>query len=164
MKRRLSLVISTIGDPKSHLHGRTHHWNGPCQPRQVWTFIENFKKNSVIVLTTHSIEEADVLGDRIAIMAHGRLRAIGNSISLKNKYRAGYRISVITDNPNEMKRHVSAQVPNARLEDDSAGALIYQFPISSTYAIPGFVKWLEENREGLTKAWGISQTTLEKSS
>ena len=81
------------------------------------------------------------LGDRIAIMAHGRLRAIGNSISLKNKYGAGYRISIVTDptRVSETKSVVSSRVPGVILEDDSAGALIYQFPISSTSAIPDFV-------------------------
>jgi ABC-type multidrug transport system ATPase subunit len=134
----------------------------PVNRRHVWSFIENFKKNRVIILTTHSMEEADVLGDRIAIMAHGQLLAVGNSISLKNKYGAGYRISVITDSSAEMKTQVSSRVPGAVLEDDSAGALIYQFPLSSTPSIPEFVKWLEENRSGLVKAWGISQTTLEE--
>jgi len=40
----------------------------------VWAFIEKFKRNRVIVLTTHSMEEADILGDQIAIMALGKLR------------------------------------------------------------------------------------------
>jgi hypothetical protein len=39
------------------------------------------------------MEEADILGDRIAIMARGQLRAIGNSIRLKQKYGSGYQVS-----------------------------------------------------------------------
>ncbi|KAI9363393.1 hypothetical protein DFJ73DRAFT_511027 [Zopfochytrium polystomum] len=162
MKRRLSLVISTIGDPKVVFMDEPTTGMDPVNRRHVWSFIETFKKDRVMILTTHSMEEADVLGDSIAIMAHGRLRAIGNSIFLKNKYGAGYRISVITDHSDRMKAAIAERVPGARLEDDAAGALIYQFPISSTPAIPGFVKWLEANAEGLVKAWGISQTTLEE--
>lgn len=45
-----------------------------------------------IVLTTHSMEEADVLGDRIAIMARGRLRCIGSSIHLKHRFGSGYQV------------------------------------------------------------------------
>ena len=45
-----------------------------------------------IILTTHSMEEADILGDRIAIMARGRLRAIGSSIRLKARYGSGYQV------------------------------------------------------------------------
>ncbi|KAJ3034928.1 ATP-binding cassette sub- A member 1 [Rhizophlyctis rosea] len=164
MKRRLSLVISTIGDPKIIFMDEPTTGMDPVNRRHVWEFVEKFKKGRVIVLTTHSMEEADVLGDRIAIMAHGRLRAIGNSISLKNKYGAGYRISIVTDpaRVNETKGVVSSRVPGVVLEDDSAGALIYQFPISSTNAIPEFVKYLDADPDGLIRAWGISQTTLEE--
>jgi ABC-type multidrug transport system ATPase subunit len=135
--------------------------------RHVWSFIEKFKKGRVIILTTHSMEEADVLGDRIGVMAHGRLRAIGNSIALKNKFGDGYRLSVITDNPAKMKAEISALMPNATIEDDSAGALSYRFPYSGVSQIPRFIRWLEEKKkmeqsEGLVKTWGISQTTLEQ--
>ncbi|KAJ3117495.1 ATP-binding cassette sub- A member 1 [Phlyctochytrium bullatum] len=162
MKRRLSLVISTIGDPRVIFMDEPTTGMDPVNRRHVWSFVEKFKANRVIVLTTHSMEEADVLGDRIAIMAHGRLRALGNSIALKAKFGAGYRISVITSQADVVKRTVANMVPNAKLEDDSAGALIYQFPLASTPAIPAFVAWLEENSNGVVKAWGISQTTLEE--
>ena len=162
MKRRLSLVISTIGDPRVIFMDEPTTGMDPVNRRHVWSFIEKFKAGRCIVLTTHSMEEADVLGDRIAIMSHGRLRAIGNSIFLKNNFGAGYRISVITDESEKMKNVVAKMVPNARLEDDAAGALIFQFPISSTPSIPAFVKWLEANELGIVKAWGISQTTLEE--
>ena len=49
-----------------------------------------------IVLTTHSMEEADVLGDRIAIMARGRLRCIGSSIHLKHRFGSGYQVQLQT--------------------------------------------------------------------
>ncbi|KAI9204486.1 uncharacterized protein BJ171DRAFT_424289 [Polychytrium aggregatum] len=165
MKRRLSLVISTIGDPKIILMDEPTTGMDPVNRRHVWGFIEKFKENRVIILTTHSMEEADVLGDRIAIMAHGRLRALGNSIALKNKYGAGYRISIMVDSNNvaTVKEQVQSRIADAILEDDSAGALIYQFPIASTPAIPDFVKWIEANVETkVIKGWGISQTTLEE--
>ncbi|KAJ3287593.1 ATP-binding cassette sub- A member 1 [Borealophlyctis nickersoniae] len=163
MKRRLSLVISTIGDPKIVFMDEPTTGMDPVNRRHVWSFIEKFKKGRVIVLTTHSMEEADVLGDRIAIMAHGTLRAIGNSIALKNKFGAGYRIAMISDasHSDMLKQEVASRVPGASLEDDAAGALIYQFPIASTGSIPEFVRWLEGNAS-VVKTWGISQTTLEE--
>lgn len=66
----------------------------PISRRHVWDIIERAKKGRAIVLTTHSMEEADILGDRIAIMARGSLRCIGSSLRLKNKFGAGYCISV----------------------------------------------------------------------
>lgn len=66
----------------------------PITRRYVWDIIETAKKGRAIVLTTHSMEEADVLGDRIAIMAKGRLRCIGTSIHLKSRFGSGYVVNV----------------------------------------------------------------------
>jgi ABC-type multidrug transport system ATPase subunit len=44
----------------------------PISRRYVWDIIQDAKKGRAVVLTTHSMEEADILGDRIAIMARGR--------------------------------------------------------------------------------------------
>lgn len=95
MKRRLSLVISTIGDPKIIFMDEPTTGMDPVNRRHVWSFVEKFKKDRVIILTTHSMEEADVLGDKIAIMSKGRLVAINNSIALKNKFGSGVILCLI---------------------------------------------------------------------
>ncbi|KAF9918705.1 ATP-binding cassette sub- A member 1 [Lobosporangium transversale] len=145
MKRRLSMVISTLGDPKIIFLDEPTTGMDPTNRRHVWSFIEKFKQGRIIILTTHSMEEADILGDRICVMAHGRLRAIGNSIHLKNKFGAGYRISLVTDPSNTalVKSIIESKVPGCILKDDSAGALLYQFPPSSMSSIPKLVQWLE---------------------
>ena len=48
----------------------------------------------VIVLCTHFMEEADILGDRIAVMAHGSLRVAGSSLYLKNRFGLGYHLTM----------------------------------------------------------------------
>ena len=50
----------------------------PMSRKHVWDMIQRIKKGRSIVLTTHSMEEADALGDRIGIMSHGTLIAIGS--------------------------------------------------------------------------------------
>ena len=57
----------------------------PVTRRSVWDCISRAKKGRVIILTTHSMEEADILGDRVAIMSGGKLTCIGSSLHLKNK-------------------------------------------------------------------------------
>ena len=64
----------------------------PISRRHVWDIITAAKPGRAIVLTTHSMEEADVLGDRIAIMARGSIRALGSSLRLKQKYGSGYQV------------------------------------------------------------------------
>ncbi|KAF9207623.1 ATP-binding cassette sub- A member 1 [Haplosporangium sp. Z 27] len=170
MKRRLSMVISTLGDPKIIFLDEPTTGMDPTNRRHVWSFIEKFKQGRIIILTTHSMEEADILGDRICVMAHGRLRAIGNSIHLKNKFGAGYRISLVTDPSNTefVKSQIESKVPDCILKDDSAGALLYQFPPTSMSSIPRLVEWLESNgststnTNPLIQGYGISQTSLEE--
>ncbi|KAG8100837.1 hypothetical protein GUJ93_ZPchr0013g35370 [Zizania palustris] len=113
MKHMLSVAIAVIGDPKLVFLDepatgmdpitRRHVWdiieeakNGmdPVTRRHVWDIIEEAKKGRAIVLTTHSMEEADVLSVRIAIMAKGKLWCIGTSIRLKSKFGTRYIANV----------------------------------------------------------------------
>ncbi len=77
MKRRLSIAISLIGDPKIVYLDEPTTGMDPVTRRDVWTSIQKAKEGRVIMLTSHSMEEADVLGDKIGIMSHGRMQALG---------------------------------------------------------------------------------------
>lgn len=48
-----------------------------------------------MILTTHFMDEADVLGDRIAIMAGGRLQCVGTPYFLKKHYGIGYKMTIV---------------------------------------------------------------------
>ncbi|KAK7317242.1 hypothetical protein RJT34_01301 [Clitoria ternatea] len=90
MKRRLSVAIALIGDPKLVILDEPTTGMDPITRRHVWDIIENAKRGRAIILTTHSMEEADILSDRIGIMAKGRLRCIGTSIRLKSRFGTGF--------------------------------------------------------------------------
>ncbi|KAF6159975.1 hypothetical protein GIB67_033059 [Kingdonia uniflora] len=94
MKRRLSVAIALIGDPKLVILDEPTTGMDPITRRHVWDIIEDAKKGRAIVLTTHSMEEADILSDRIAIMAKGKLRCIGTSIRLKSRFGTGFITTV----------------------------------------------------------------------
>ena len=96
MKRRLSVGISAMGNPKLFLDEPTTGLD-PLSRRRVWAMIERLKEGRVIVLTTHSMEEADSLSDKIGILSSGRLRALGSSFFLKNKFGGGYTITLTCD-------------------------------------------------------------------
>jgi len=164
MKRRLSMIISTIGDPRVILLDEPTTGMDPVNRRYVWRFVEEFKKNRCILLTTHSMEEADALGDSIVIMSRGFVKAYGDSIHLKNKFGNGYRISVLVSSENieNFKAIASQMVPGIHLADDSAGALIYDLSYDQANYIPKFVKYLDENPDQYVNSWGMSQTTLEE--
>jgi ATP-binding cassette subfamily A (ABC1) protein 3 len=63
----------------------------PKARRQVWQMIKKLKRGRVVLLTTHAMEEADALADRIAVMCDGEISCVGSSLFLKNTYSDGYR-------------------------------------------------------------------------
>ena len=65
----------------------------PETRRGIWSLIQREKQGRCVVLTTHSMEEADVLCDKTGIMAHGRLKALGGSQHLKTKFSDGFKLS-----------------------------------------------------------------------
>ena len=75
-------------------HGRRALRGGSAACRFTWDVIRKNRAGRVIVLTTHSMEEADLLADRIAIMARGRVVAEGTSADLKSRYGVGYTLTM----------------------------------------------------------------------
>ena len=96
MRRRLSIGIALLGDPKIVFLDEPTTGMDPCTRREVWDMIEKCKKGRVILLTTHSMEEADILGDRVCVMSHGRIQALGKSTGMSKRFGQGKgRTSVI---------------------------------------------------------------------
>jgi ATP-binding cassette subfamily A (ABC1) protein 3 len=58
--------------------------------RQLWNLLREYKQERVILLTTHYMDEADILGDRIGILKSGKINALGTSMFLKSKFGVGY--------------------------------------------------------------------------
>ena len=63
--------------------------------RGLWDMLKNYRNNRIIILTTHYMDEADVLGDRIGIMAKGKIVCLGTSLFLKNRFGAGYKLTMV---------------------------------------------------------------------
>ena len=66
----------------------------PETRRFMWNYIDKVKKGRAIVLTTHSMEEADALCNSIGIMIRGQMRALGTSQELKSNHGEGFMVSV----------------------------------------------------------------------
>ena len=58
----------------------------PVARRAVWDVVLAQRRGRTILLTTHFMEEAEVLADRLAILAHGRLQCCGSPLFLKHRY------------------------------------------------------------------------------
>ncbi len=101
MKRRLSVAVSSIGNPRIIFMDEPTTGMDPVSRRSVWALIQKLKKNKLVILTTHAMEEADILSDRIAIVCDGKLKCVGSPLYLKNTFGDGYRITIVCEPGNE---------------------------------------------------------------
>eukprot|EP01099_Mayorella_cantabrigiensis_P008065 TRINITY_DN7427_c0_g1_i1.p1 TRINITY_DN7427_c0_g1~~TRINITY_DN7427_c0_g1_i1.p1 ORF type:complete len:285 (+),score=50.59 TRINITY_DN7427_c0_g1_i1:164-1018(+) len=166
MRRRLSVAIAFIGNPSIVFLDEPTTGMDPISRRQVWEIIKEAKKGRTIVLTTHSMEEADVLGDRIGIFGKGRLRCIGTTLHLKNKFGAGYRVVIqcAVDKLEQVQQFVLTEVPEARIGAVIGGFLSFDFPAKGgDLGMADFFALLETRREELQILdIQLSLTTLEE--
>ena len=94
MKRRLSVAISLVSDPKIIYLDEPSTGLDPENRRQLWDILSAQKGKRAIILTTHSMEEADVLCNRIGIVADGILRCVAPQVRLKSIYGGGYHLFI----------------------------------------------------------------------
>ena len=110
------------------------------------------------------MEEADFLGDSIAIMHSGKLRANGSSLFLKNRFGKGHTISLLTDPANADAVEAAArELPGSEILSSAAGNISVSLPRHAASGIPAlFQKLMPGAGPPLISEWGISNTTLEE--
>ncbi|XP_011879850.1 PREDICTED: retinal-specific ATP-binding cassette transporter-like [Vollenhovia emeryi] len=89
-QRRLCLGMALIGDASILILDEPTSGMDPETRRDTWDIILKLRGEKTILISTHNMEEADILGDRIAIMHAGRLRSYGTAMFLKKQYGHGH--------------------------------------------------------------------------
>jgi len=105
-KRKLSVAIAMICNPPIILLDEPSTGMDPEARRFMWGVIHRIsinKKKSTIIMTTHSMEEAETLCKRIGIMVDGQFKCLSTSDEIKEKYGYGYEINLQINNPNLSK-------------------------------------------------------------
>merc|ERR1712070_35956 len=92
----------------------------PASRHRLWDVIAQSKGKNSILLTTHSMEEADLLCDRIGIMGDGKMMCVGTAPDLKRRFGAGYKLSINLSSKsnaasNAAETFVKALLPSASL-------------------------------------------------
>ncbi|GAM27253.1 hypothetical protein SAMD00019534_104280 [Acytostelium subglobosum LB1] len=163
MRRRLSVAIGIIGEPKVVILDEPTTGIDPANRRYIWKLIKSIKKDKLILLTTHSMEEADALGDKILIMDQGQLSGCGTSLHLKDRYGSGYKLHLITTDLEKTQEFVRSHLPDAALDRINSMNIIYTIP-TMDQNFSNFLKLLATNTnniEALITDWQIQNTTLE---
>lgn len=94
LRRRLEVAIAFVAGSKTVILDEPTSGVDPYNRMKIWDIILEFRKSRTILLTTHYLEEADVLSDRIAIIHQGKLQCCGSSLFLKNKFGSGYILTI----------------------------------------------------------------------
>ncbi|EQC39389.1 hypothetical protein SDRG_03591 [Saprolegnia diclina VS20] len=166
MKRKLSLAIALLGDSKIVFLDEPTSGMDPYSRRSSWEIIMNNRMNRIVVLTTHFMDEADILGDRIAIMAEGQLRCVGSSLFLKNRYGAGYNFALVrteTCDTTALIAFVQSHIPVAKVLSNVGTEMSFQLPLDHAPSFAAMFADLEAQSSDLgVLSYGISVTTLEE--
>ncbi|ELK38567.1 ATP-binding cassette sub-family A member 3 [Myotis davidii] len=166
MKRKLSVIIALIGDSKVVILDEPTAGMDPASRRTTRDLLQQYKRGRTILLTTHYMDEADILGDRIAIMVKGSLRCCGSSLFLKNIYGVGYHIVIVKAphcNVEEISKLIYYHIPSAALEKNVMNELSFLLPKEYTHRFEALFTDLERRHTELGIAsFGVTITTMEE--
>lgn len=169
MLRKLCLANAIIGNTKLLILDEPSSGLDPESRRDIWNILLKLKKDHTILITSHFMEEADVLGDKIAIMETGELIAYGTSMFLKHYYGSGYTLKMLKSNDcnkfdrtsvhNTIKRHI----PSAEQKSSVEPLYCMTLPFKDKNKYGEMLRELELNKSlyGI-ESLSITNTTLEE--
>mmetsp|Transcript_24031 Transcript_24031/g.36977 ORF Transcript_24031/g.36977 Transcript_24031/m.36977 type:complete len:196 (-) Transcript_24031:3206-3793(-) len=94
-KRKLSVALALVTDSKIVFLDEPTSGMDLTARRRLWNMLKEYRKDRIIILTTHNMDEADLLGDRVGMMKNGRLVCLGTSRFLKDKFKQRYQLKVL---------------------------------------------------------------------
>lgn len=165
-KRKLSVGIAMIGGSKLVLLDEPTSGMDLTARRKIWDMLKNNKDDRILILTTHFMDEADILGDRIAIMAGGQIKCCGGSLFLKRRFGVGYNLVIAKESkePNpEIDRFVMDRIPEAIKLSEVSSEVTFQIPQTESSKFEDFFTELDQSLRDLRiKSYGVGVTTLEE--
>jgi ATP-binding cassette, subfamily A (ABC1), member 3 len=96
--------------------------------RKLWEMLKKNKAGKIVILTTHYMDEADILGDRIAIMAEGDVQCNGSSLFLKNRYGVGYNLTIAKmgrDLAPQIDKFIIDRIPTSKKMQEVSSEILY---------------------------------------
>jgi ABC-2 type transport system ATP-binding protein len=113
MKRRLNLIIGLVHDPDILFLDEPTAGLDPQSRRMIWDYIFELKeRDKSIFLTTHYMDEADILSDRLAIIDHGKIIAQGTPEHLKETIGKGDVLNFRIEGPSQKIKDTTHQIKN----------------------------------------------------
>lgn len=163
MKRRLNLALALIHSPEIVVLDEPSEGLDPQSRRVLWNFINSLRddEGKTVILTTHLMDEADKLSDRIAIIDHGKLLRLDTPENLKKEIGEGDVVEIILSNPEENKDALN--ILKEMEEIESAIEISNKLDVRALNAVsklPAIMKNLEEEKISIEDL-SVRQNTLE---
>uniref|UniRef100_A0A3P8YRG0 P-type phospholipid transporter n=1 Tax=Esox lucius TaxID=8010 RepID=A0A3P8YRG0_ESOLU len=128
MQRKLSVAIAFVGGSSIVILDEPTAGVDPYARRGIWELLLKYKQGRTIILSTHHMDEADILGDRIAIISHGKMCCYGSSLFLKKYFGSGYYLTLASST--RMTNLISV----LQVTDDSRAASVDEGIASQTWS------------------------------
>jgi ATP-binding cassette subfamily A (ABC1) protein 3 len=149
-KRKLQLAMMFTGGSKVCCVDEVSSGLDPLSRRKIWEILLAERGDRTFLLTTHFLDEADVLADYVAILSRGVLKTMGTSVQLKHEVGAGYHVTYPKD------AQVKPPLNAVKKPAPSEGMVQYQF----ANALPA-TKFIDILRDHGVKNYDIVGPTLE---
>uniref|UniRef100_A0AAR2KPX3 ATP-binding cassette sub-family A member 2 n=1 Tax=Pygocentrus nattereri TaxID=42514 RepID=A0AAR2KPX3_PYGNA len=127
MKRKLSVAIAFVGGSRAVILDEPTAGVDPYARRAIWDLILKYKQGRTILLSTHHMDEADLLGDRIAIISHGKLKCCGSPLFLKSTYGDGYKLTLVKKQSDSNAAGECSSVPPSSALSPCSESRVTQF-------------------------------------
>ncbi|KAF7243621.1 ATP-binding cassette sub-family A member 12 [Varanus komodoensis] len=177
MKRKLSISIALLGGSKVVILDEPTTGVDPCSRRSIWEIISKNKKGRTIILSTHHLDEAEVLSDRVAFLESGGLQCCGSPFFLKETFGSGYHLTLTKKkssifneaedcDTSAVTAMIQSHLPDACLKEDIGGELVYMLPPFNSKVSSAYQSLLRGLDNGLSNlhigCYGISDSTMEE--
>ncbi|CAM9472264.1 unnamed protein product [Scytosiphon promiscuus] len=140
-KRKLSVALALTGSPALCILDEPTSGMDPYSRRFTWDLLRRGRAGRCTLLSTHFMEEADHLGDRVAMLRKGKLRCAGSPLFLKSRFGLGYRLTLVKAGDSFEPTHLT----------------------SLSAKFPGLFRALEAGRGAMgIGGYGVSITSLEE--
>nr|XP_024207629.2 phospholipid-transporting ATPase ABCA7 isoform X7 [Pan troglodytes] len=165
-KRKLATAVALVGDPAVVFLDEPTTGMDPSARRFLWnSLLAVVREGRSVMLTSHSMEECEVLCSRLAIMVNGRFRCLGSPQHLKGRFAAGHTLTlrVPAARSQPAAAFVAAEFPGAELREAHGGRLRFQLPPGGRCALARvFGELAVHGAEHGVEDFSVSQTMLEE--
>lgn len=172
-KRKLCIGLAFIGNPKYVFLDEPTTGLDPYSRHKMWDLLLSKKEGRVIFLTTHYMDEADIVADRKVILSKGKIRCLGTSLYLKSHFKMGYNLDVETSSEVEVSATITKTIEEATFvkrrdnvqATDGYQCYTWKLPL---YSSPKFealfndLEVLSRNKNNIIKGYALSIPTLEE--